>query len=949
MALQRPAWLKEHLKKQVPDQITILSKSSMYEPISTGNGMDGKPQVAMPVDRMLHERETVLNAATTEALGGKKAVRDMIMGHLSEKGINKMPMPKESTIRQAASNNMQKAGYVTGNMPDMRRMAGYVTGTPFDENSDYTKLTRTGEDAGTEQSRPTQTTTPQLSISGGTAQTGTQDFLAPIPEVKTPTVNTFTNNTPAMPVPTTKPTRLAYSQENLYKARDAGFDSIDAYNASLGIGEDGSIADNATPQDTTANYLRNTGFASMEEATAARKLGITNKKDYDAELAARNAPVQTIGTGAQMPDARGMNTFRQQYDYAAQQADARSAAGQQALAMQMAQNPNLTQGAQNTMIQEQLMARGAQQSKLAGDAAQSAYGIQREQNQKAMDAMLAAGDVDGFAKMFQEEHGIPINTAAMSSTLNQRALSTAANGLNTRIAQLGDRATLDDPLTKNYLESLWAATGNTGTMDAQWANSYLQRERDSYNPVYQAMKFYPEKNARMLWGDETIDGMEDKLTRTTGYEAFQRKYARGMATAFSSYDPATQDFKVANDSFLESLFNPNGSGTRLGTQTSKPKLTYSQENLYKARDAGFDSIDAYNASLGSNADAPAAPTFTYSTIKTGDTVDYNGEKWTVGTDVDGKKVMRSESGKWANVGSDDILNEYTTDNTTGLQTIGGKTYNNGTEVTASVGGKNLAINKDGEGNFVTVGTQRVPVTVGENGKVSIDGSFVDNGKLYVNGKETKTPDGGALSLDLGEQNKLSSGYESAIASSGGKYYRVGKNGSVTKYDSDAFGSEISGLSVADTSMKIEFLKANGENPDSIFKAYTSAGGSDSSIIMKLVGMDSSLAKDKAVEMLQNGSITLGELNSDKIKKYIDSKATVKTTSSSHPDMWDRNQGESFSSGTVIKNGDKYYIVTKRRQDLDSRPKVGGNKWFAEGYELTDIATGKTIIKSFISR
>lgn len=783
----QPSWLKKHLKekKAIPDQITVLSK-----PRYTGAGEDGSVQTSMPVtNAQLHEGEGVVPNAAMRQIGGNEGLRRLISSALG----GKMPMVSKQTVEMAEMRSPGKRNYAEGTLTDMPITRQPTIAAPA------TMPTFTAP-----------TITPQV-ITDPTVKQATVAEPATMP--------TMTPTAPTAPIVPTTPTPPVAKTPTM--AAPATMPTI-----------------NIKPPTKTklqADTIKNK-FKSIKDDIKAAKLKLS-ALDYYKKMNTR-APSQTTGTGTTgMPSVAGMDAFKRQYDYAAQQADARAAVSNQALGMKMAQNPYLTEGAKNTLLAEQAMAQGAQQSKLAGDAAQLAYGEQKAQNESAMNAMLAAGDVTGYSKLARDVYGINIDTTKMQDTVNQTGFSNTMGLINTYVGQFGEKADVNAPEVQNLMRSLWKYSGSQGEMTPEWAATTFNNIKESQQPAFQAMQLIPESVARTYFGDETVDNFVDPISKKTGYAGFQSALARDVATGFIKYDKASGTIEVNDGSPIGKLLFGIGSDS---TATGATNITQTVTNPDRTQ---------------------TTTTLKSADITEGKTFDFDNKSWTgAGMTKDGKRIIVSSDGKWANVDSNGNVSYYTTTNNTGVQSVGGKTYYNGVEVTANIAGQTLPITKTDTGYKATIDDQDVDVSIDINGKPKISGVFYAGGKIYKDGAEVKSPDTGASFnlTDTAKTDLSEKGY--TLATAGKNTYMINKNGEVVKYDVATFNQYADEMTPEELSKSIAALKGNLISADAVFKEYQDLnpdGGSPT--VLNALSKESPKAYEFAKQQILSGVINPKEM------------------------------------------------------------------------------------------
>jgi len=130
------------------------------------------------------------------------------------------------------------------------------------------------------------------------------------------------------------------------------------------------------------------------------------------------------------------------------------------------------------------------------------------QKQNAMQQMLAAGDINGYAKAAKDLYGIDVDTTQMKSAQNLQNMHTAYTTLNDINAQAPDGIKLDSPGAMDALKMLYAATGGQGEMSNSWAAQQIQSIRDAADPYHQMMTGVSSDFALSLFGgnQKELDG-----------------------------------------------------------------------------------------------------------------------------------------------------------------------------------------------------------------------------------------------------------------------------------------------------------------------------------------------------------------------------------------------------------------------------------------------------------
>jgi len=156
-------------------------------------------------------------------------------------------------------------------------------------------------------------------------------------------------------------------------------------------------------------------------------------------------------------------------------------------AMQIAQNPNLTEGQKRVAMAQALRDAGIAQSELAADMAGKAmdsiraaigetFGMAQDLGSYKWDKglekasiMLQSGDIQGYADQLSKNFGINVDVSKLQDEQNNQTYNT---GLANLTANIGSNIGFDDPSTQNILKSIAESQGISDADYDSWAREF---------------------------------------------------------------------------------------------------------------------------------------------------------------------------------------------------------------------------------------------------------------------------------------------------------------------------------------------------------------------------------------------------------------------------------------------------------------------------------------------
>jgi hypothetical protein len=597
MALQRPKWAEDYIKQidnqKKRDQITIVPGvlGGVKEPVYTGAGADGKVQPDMPVMQdmtQFHEGEIAIP---------KKQVDDMGGPNQAMMKIRQMEMRK---MGGAPSVTGYMGGGAVGKQAKMKKMAnmpmmtgyqeGGVVGTqkdPLDPSlvqrqSDIPVITP--ENVPTQQQAALQTIpTQQQAAASPISVTRQSDVIgrqgapregeAPASTAFQMAPTTFVNGVPQVPT-VSRQSDVIGSQGG---DRSAGGTATQMAPVTF---KGGVQQATVTPSDQI-------GKPAVPTVTPVG--GETAKYDRVANQMLQQ--ITQMATGSS-------DVFKRQAAAAFGNLDARLQTNLLSTAMRIANNPNLSEGAKTTMMAEEMRNAGIAQSELAGSLASTAMGLAMQatgqaydmagaeranvqglesatfaRKQAALSDMATAKDYDGYAKLYQEMYGKPLNIDAMKASGQMEGFVAADTFLNESYKS-GAPVTLATPGIRKNLETIWNLDNPGVPMTDEWAADQLAIRAKTFDPKWQFTNGIDEGDALGWFGGDSA-----RLAGFTfgnfkpGLESFQNAmYAFQQGGAFTVNDKGQFDFNDKAPLYQEFLktfcLDAGTTGAATGTTTT---------------------------------------------------------------------------------------------------------------------------------------------------------------------------------------------------------------------------------------------------------------------------------------------------------------------------------------------------------------------------------------------
>jgi hypothetical protein len=161
--------------------------------------------------------------------------------------------------------------------------------------------------------------------------------------------------------------------------------------------------------------------------------------------------------------------------------------------------------------------------------------------QSAMDAALAAGDLDTYAQMYEDIHGTPLDTSTLQNTQNRIMYKQSMQDAQS-IFQTNPDTPLEDSGLQMAYEARWQATGHDGPMDQAWAQQQYTQDRMASDPLHMLAGQYDEAGAREFFGGDFVDGYtttDISGNDRTGWDALRYDFGMMSMTGGMKVDPNT--------------------------------------------------------------------------------------------------------------------------------------------------------------------------------------------------------------------------------------------------------------------------------------------------------------------------------------------------------------------------------------------------------------------------
>jgi hypothetical protein len=339
-----------------------------------------------------------------------------------------------------------------------------------------------------------------------------------------------------------------------------------------------------------------------------------------AGVPSMEARARGIGMGGLEQIAAGEHPlFRTLANMAQQQIAAQGAMDTAAMKQQMAQM-GVTGGAANAMLADIQRDIGSQQAMAAAETAvnaqsmamkasealatQGLQGMQFEyrQNQNALNNLLEAGDLDGYAQAFENVYGMPVDTTMLADEQRTKQL---ANGMQTvtTLMATNPNITADDPLMQNALGTVWKSMGKTGPIDGEWASKFIGDMKLASDPMYQLLGGVTEQGANEFFGEDFVNQFEytDANGNTmTGWPALRKELGRIKLSGGFSYDAEKGwEFDDTNP-LVQNLYGKYSAVTTPEAAGPTPLLTTAEGDEYMVGDDGFITVDGEKVQYGDN-------------------------------------------------------------------------------------------------------------------------------------------------------------------------------------------------------------------------------------------------------------------------------------------------------------------------------------------------------------
>lgn len=181
-----------------------------------------------------------------------------------------------------------------------------------------------------------------------------------------------------------------------------------------------------------------------------------------------------------------------------------------------------------TGLEQQAVERGyttAEQARLqaAKDAEQTYDTTQRE---NAMTKALAGSDYVTYARLYEQQYGVKLNTDALKDAATATKVKNATADIMAALGTNG-AAGFDDPalggILKKSVQAIWEANGNTGPVPEDQANRILEEYRTNTSPAGQLRNALSEQDVVDMFFAGDMDALNDFQIGNykPGYESFQ--------------------------------------------------------------------------------------------------------------------------------------------------------------------------------------------------------------------------------------------------------------------------------------------------------------------------------------------------------------------------------------------------------------------------------------------
>lgn len=327
-----------------------------------------------------------------------------------------------------------------------------------------------------------------------------------------------------------------------------------------------------------------------------------------------------IGMGGLADIAAGEHPlFRTLANMAQQQIATQGAMDTAALRQQMAQM-GVTGGSANAMLADLQRDVGSQMAGAAAETAVNAQsmamkasealatkgleGMQFEyrQNQNALNDLLEAGDLNGYAQAFENLYGMPVDTTALADEQLMGKLTSGMQTVTTLMAT-NPNITWDDPLMQTALGSVWAGMGKTGPVDSAWATKFVGDMKLAGDPMYQLLGGVTQEGANEFFGEDFVNDFtytDANGNTMTGWPALRKELGRIKLSGGFYYDSEKGWVFDDTNPLVQNLFGKFSDVTEPETPEPAPLLTTAEGEQYMVGDDGFITVDGEKVMFGDN-------------------------------------------------------------------------------------------------------------------------------------------------------------------------------------------------------------------------------------------------------------------------------------------------------------------------------------------------------------
>ncbi len=573
MAVMRPAWLKKY-EQNIEDQITVIGQSPSNgnegsrgrgvrprAPLSTstGAGPDGQVQPSEPTTVELlekHEGEEVVSNKTVNQLGGNEAVKRILVKELRKKGENVTisDFRRGGTIKKINGGNVHKFQFA-GTIP----RAGATTGAGQDflqnpnlQTQNLTDFSTFGQTAPKDETVPIETidtlgtsTIKQPVVTPPV--TSTIDTLTP-PALQTGTAGAAaTTNLPPRPVIDAKTFRETGGTPGSATFDDfvkdiTKVDIIDPLKDLKPIGEaptEKVAAEVPADAVTTAADLETDDIDTAAANAADSEQPIITLPDTPSSIQTINNPTIRNAIRQTQLQASGQSILAETLSNVGfQQLDAGAQTQLTIAAMNIANNPNVTDGAKLTMMAETMRNAGIQRSDFAAKLAIDNMSRAEAAVDRVFQMAVADRTFDFNAKVNERnfnylqstekvkfDYGVALDTAKIkiaagdfvganeafaplgftvdfSKPINAAKQKSMADGLGNLSSRIFQGAAFEDPLVQGDLAQVWEAMNGegsaTGSEFDEWARNEYDTAKIKQHPIWGPLSALDDSDIELL-------------------------------------------------------------------------------------------------------------------------------------------------------------------------------------------------------------------------------------------------------------------------------------------------------------------------------------------------------------------------------------------------------------------------------------------------------------------